>query len=275
MGAQTTEAGPSKVRWSNPSFFSAIPSSEKDFYVTPGFRYGEYKGRKAELKEVGVGGYVSDQVELWYTHLDILLKGQTVARFRSDADTYGARWYFKPSNVDQMAMAAEVQYTNTSTGRVDAGSSSGLFQGPTSVSLRLLGTNPRGTDFIAGYTRINIGSTASSNVFELGAGKDLNLSDRLVLRLQGSLIGENLSRPADSIGFEFRPVAVAALGYKVAKNAQIDFDITGMPFGTPLAYGQDTGFTIFQLHNITGPAAGIRSDPFALASLRLLYRVTY
>ena len=273
-GAPQWDDAPSRIRWSNPSVFSAVPKAEKDVYITPGARYGEYKGRKAEFEELTVGGYVLNNVELWYSKLDMLMKGQTVARFRSNAYSFGGRWYFQPNNIERLAMAVEFETMKSDRGVATAPGSSATFVGPETWSIRWIGSNEK-VDLLASYTNAKVDNSLKSNVFELGLGRDLPLSDRLAMRLQGSLVAENIDREFDAVNFEVKPVFYGALSYRVHGNARIELDGTVMPFGVPIAHGRDTGFTAYQLHNLTGPAAGIRDDPFALVSLRVNLSIRY
>jgi hypothetical protein len=265
-----------RMRWANPNAFSAVAPATREAFVSAGFLYGEYDGRKAELEEFTVGGMPTENLLLWYTHLDTLIKGRNKgSRFRTDSDALGARYYLRPLQEGRPALAVELEGVWASTGRAVITNAFATYPGPKSYSLRLLGSMANGYDGLAGFTTVDGPTGYSANAYEVAVGRDLDVSYRWKARLQGHLVGQSIDRIGEGVNFEIKPVLYGALALRLNDRSNLEFDLTFMPSGTPIANGRLTGLNSFQIYELTGPAAGIREDAFGLATLRLTYRISY
>jgi hypothetical protein len=264
-----------RIRWANPNVFSAraVP---KEFFLSPGFYYGDYRGRKSEIKEVTLGASFNDRLTAWYSHQDILLKGRaSTSRYRNESDIFGVRWLLQEAGAKSYGLAVELETVRPTAALVRTSNSSAEYPAPTINRFKAIATDRKGLDAQFAYTRIDGVGPEEANLFDFGVGKDLVVSERWTLRLQGHLIGQNLRNTLEEKTLEIKPVAYAALAYKLGPNAHLETDLTFMPSGTPLAFGRLTSLTAFQIYQPGGVAAGIRKDTFGVGAIRLLWRAKF
>lgn len=269
------DSEPARVRWASPTVFSAGPTSREAF-VFGGFYYGDYRGRKSEIAEFTLGGAFNERLSAWYSHQDILLKGRaSTSRYRNKSDTFAIRWQLQEAGVKPYALALEFETVRPTTAVIRTVNSMAEYPAPKVNRIKLVATNRQGIDGQFAFTRIDGVGPEEANLFDFGMGKDISLSDRWALRLQGHVIGQNLRNTVDDKTLEIKPVGYAALSYRLGANAHLETDLTFMPSGTPLAYGHLTGLTAFQIYQPGGIAAGLRKDAFGVGGLRLVWRAKF
>lgn len=271
----TEETQADRIRWANPNVFSARPMP-KEAFVSPGFYYGDFRGRKSEIQEITLGASFSERLTAWYSHQDILLKGKaSTSRYRNESDIFGIRWLLQEAGVKPYGLAIEYETVRPTTAEVRTSNSFAQYPAPDVNRFKLIATNRKGIDGQFAYTRIDGVNSEEANLFDFGVGKDLIVSERWTLRLQGHLIGQNLRNTVEEKTLEIKPVAYAALAYKLGPSAHLETDLTFMPSGTPLAFGRLTGLTAFQIYQPGGVAANIRKDSFGIGAIRLLWRAKF
>ena len=272
QGSFFTE-GADPFRWTNQTPIDARPNGRGGF-GSAGFYYGDYKGRKLEIKEILVGFGFTPTISAWYARQGVLLKGRAVtSRFDFDADSFGVRWVVEPPKEDkENSLALEFEYLNPEDASARTSNSSATYVGTKNYRLALTAGLRGGLQAQAGYSRIEGVNGERADVMSLVAAKDFDLSTRLVLRAQGHLIGQRISGSVEDVNLEVKPVAFIALGYRLANGLRLESDVTFMPSGTPLAMGRLSGLTSFQIYQPSGPAAGLRRDAFAVSSIRLVYQ---
>ncbi len=263
-------------RWSNPAAIEARPSA-RGVFANAGFYYGEFRGRKLELEEVLVGITPTENVTAWFSRQDVLLKGRSrTSRFDVQADTYGVRWVVKPpKDEDDMSLALEFEATRPDTASARTNNAAATYVATKNNRFAVAGAFKGGLIGQLAFTRVEGVNGEEANVYALGAAKDLELSDRFRLRLQGQIIGQNIRNTSDDADMEFKPVGFVALGYRLAKGVFLEGDVTFMPSGTPLSVGRLSALTSFQIYRPGGVAANLREDAFATGSLRLVVRQSF
>lgn len=270
--SDSPESQSTRIRWANPNIFSA-QASAKEFFIGAGVYYGDYRGRKSEFQEVTLGASFNERLTAWYSHQDILLKGRaSTSRYRNDADIFGIRWLLQEAGVKPYGLAVEYETVRATTAKVRTSNSAAEYPAPSVNRFKFIATNRKGIDAQFAFTRIDGVGPEEANLFDFGVGKDLVVSERWTLRLQGHLIGQNIQNTIDEKALEIKPVAYAALAYRLGPNLHLETDLTFMPAGTPLAFGRLTGLTAFQIYQPGGIAAGLREDAFGVGAIRLLWR---
>lgn len=263
---------PERIRWGNPNIFFAqrVP---KEFFISGGFYYGDYRGRKSEIEEITFGASFAERWSVWYSHQDILLKGRAqTSRYRNDSEIFGARWLLQEAGVKPYGLAVEYETVRSTSAKVTTGNAGAVYPAPDVHRFKVIATTRKGVDGQLAFTRVVGVNDEEANLVDLAVGKDLTLSTRWNVRLQGHLVGQNLRNTVEEKTLEIKPVGYAALAYRFGKGAHIESDVTFMPSGTPLAYGRLTGLTSFQIYQPGGVAAGIRSNAFAVGAVRLVWR---
>lgn len=261
-----------RIRWANPNVFYAqrVP---KEVFASTGFYYGDYRGRKSEIQELTLGASFADRWTVWYSHQDILLKGRSqTSRYRNDSEIFGVRWLLQEAGVKPYGLAVEYETVRSTSAKVTTSNSTAVFPAPDVNRVKIIATTRKGIDGQIAFTRIDGVNDEEANLFDLGLGKDFALSSRWNMRIQGHVIGQNLRNTLEEKTLEIKPVAYAALAYRLGPNAHLETDLTYMPSGTPLAYGRLTGLTSFQIYQPGGVAEGIRSNSFGVGAVRLLWR---
>ncbi|MGV3617539.1 MAG: hypothetical protein ACO1SV_19610 [Fimbriimonas sp.] len=258
-------------RWSNPTAIDARPR-ERGVFATAGAYYGEYRGRKLEIDELQVGAAFTPNVYAWFGRQDILLKGRAqTSRFDTQADFYGIRWIVRPPREEGGAsLAVEYEAVRPDTASARTNTTSATYIATKNNTLAVTAAMRGGLQGQLAYTKVEGVNGEDGNVFALVAAKDFNLSSRLAFRAQAHLVGQNIKDSIDDVDFEVKPIAFFALGYRLAKGLRLESDLTFMPSGTPLSAGRISGLTSFQIYQPGGPAAGLRSDAFAVGAIRLV-----
>jgi hypothetical protein len=267
---------PVRPGWSSPMAIEARPQP-RGVYASTAFYYGDYRGRKLELKEVLVGGAITPNVSAWYSRQDVLLKGRSrSSRFDLNADTYGVRWIVRPPREeDDRSLAVEFEAVRPDTATARTSNARATYIATKNNTFAVTGHLGRALQAQLAYTKVEGVDGEEANVFALVGAKDFALSDRFNVRVQGHLIGQGIRGSIDDVDFEVKPMGYVALGYRIADGVQLETDLTYMPSGTPLAAGRLSSLTSFQIYRPGGPAAGLRRDAFGVGAIRLVVRKSF
>ncbi|RYG49322.1 hypothetical protein EON79_01735 [bacterium] len=277
--SQTSIDPPSyRVRWTDPYAITArLPESK--FFVTGGYRYGAYEGRKLEAREYRIGGTPTDWLFLWYGRTEYLVKGRSSgSRLRTEADSFGGRAILKrPSDTDRSTLALQLEYIRPTDASVRTSGSAARFEGPSiyNVALNLEDPATRFT-YQLGYTNVNGAGPVQASVYNVALGRDFFVSERFRILGQASLIGESwkdgLGRAKD---FDVRLALGGTASYRFLPWLAVEGDLTFFPAGVPFAYGSTTNLGAFLPYEPGGPAAGLRKDPVGFATLRLVAGIKF
>jgi hypothetical protein len=85
------------------------------------------------------------------------------------------------------------------------------------------------------------------------------------------LVAENFVASGESSNFEVRPVLIGALAVNPTPWLALEGNITAMPAGLPMAGGEFTGVSGFDLYTPGGVIDSLRKDFVAFGSLRLIF----
>lgn len=257
--------------WASPMVIDSRPTGRGAF-ASIGEYFADYRGRKMEMKEILVGAGITPSLAFWISRQEYLIKGRSrTSRFDVDSNSYGAKWVVKPAAEDGQNTLA-LEFEAVIPGRATARTSSSFAQFNATKNNRFAVDYGFGNGWQSqlGYTNIKGSGSGDANVYSLGAGKDLQLSDRLDLRLQGQLFAQSYTDAVQRVDMELKTMFYGALGYRVANNAKVVIDGALFPGGMPLSSGRFTGLSSFQIYRPGGVAEGLRSDTVGFAALRLV-----
>lgn len=263
-------------RWSNPAAIDARPR-ERGVFANTGFYYGDYRGRKLEMEELVVGASFTPNISAWFSRQEVLLKGRaSTSRFDFNASTYGIRWVVRPPREEGgRSLAVEFEAVRPGDATARTVNASATYVKTTTNTFAVTGYLGNDLHAQGSYSRVEGVNGEKGDVFALVGAKDFHLSDRLMFRAQAHVIGQRIEGSVDDVNFEVKPVVFLGLGYRLAKGLRLESDLTFMPSGTPLQAGRLSALTGFQIYRPGGPAAGLRSDAFAVGALRLVAHTSF
>jgi len=263
-------------QWMLPSVIQA-GLVERGVSVFVGDAYATFRGRSFNMETDQVGVGVTDWLQILYGNQYILAKGrQSTSRFDVAANYYSVRAVVKrPTAADPSALSLQFQAIRPDTGSaVEAGSSeefAGTHNNVGSVNY----LDRQKNQFQVQYTNVNGPDGVSANVYSVGWGRDYELNELFLARVQASMIGESYQAIGSSSNSEFKPLLYGCVAFQASDNLSLELDLTCFPSGIPLAGGDFTAISSFDLYNPGGVVSDLRSDFSAFASLRVMYHTKF
>ncbi len=263
------------AQWASPAIFSAR-IQPRGARLSLGQYYATLEGRTLESKELILSVVPTEKALIWFSKQDYVAKGRsTRSRFRVTADTYGFRYIVDgPDGYGGGSTAIQVEAIRPSSATAVTGGGSATLFATKNVSYSIIHSRDR-DDYQVGYTTVRGAANGKADVFDVAAGRSIQLRDKLKARVQGHLIGQSLKGNGLNVGMEFRPVLFGALSYSAAPWLSVEGDLSIMPLGMPIAWGRTTALSSFQIYNPGGAIAGLRTKFTAMGSLRLLFHARF
>lgn len=262
--------GPQPYEWMLPSIIQSglIQRGVSGF---AGFTGADFQGRKLNVTQVQATAGITDQVELFYGEEFILAQGRSSSsRFDVANDYYGGRVVVKrPTAKDPEAWSAQFEAIRPDTASATISGSAATYEGTDNNIYSVNYQDRIKNQYQLEYSDVSVVGGLYAHVLTLGAGRDYQLSDTCLARVQVSLIGETYQGLGIS-GSDVKPMVYGALAFTPAPWISLEADVTGLPAGMPYAGGEFTGLSSFALYNPGGIVNDLRSDFVAFGSLRLL-----
>lgn len=262
--------------WTSPYAIDARPGSQ-GVYLTGGEHFSAFEGRKMQMKEWFLGGWITDSINVFYGRQNYHLEGRSqTSRFNVNSEIYGGKWIVrKPDEDGDVGFALEVQFMKPGSATATTGHASEIFSGTKNQMYAVdLGAN-HGLQYQLAYNSVSVGSTGSAYDYTLGASWDHDLSSRAQLKLQAQLAIQQYTDVVDYWTTNFRPVLTAFAGYDANKFLRFEGDATLFPSGMPYASGPYTSLSSFEIYRPGGVAGDIRTNTIGFASLRVLLHWSY
>lgn len=259
--------------WTDPYVLTArIPDST--IFLSGGFDYGNYRGRRLETREFRIGGTPTDWLSIWYGRSDYIIKGRkSGSRFRVDSDSYGLRAILKyPTDEDRSILSLQLEAVRPSTAQVTVPGARAQFAGPKTYNIGLAyeDPSPRLT-YGLGYSNSSTSTEVRSSSVNIAVSRDWRAGRRLGFQAQGALV---LDTWRDQLGrnraASIRPAILGTASYRFLPWASIEGALSIFPSGLPFAYGGTTTLGTFLPYEPGSPADGLRRDFVAFGSIRLV-----
>jgi len=263
-------------QWMLPSVIQAglVPREASAFL---GESYASFHGRSFQmLTDQGSIG-VTDYLQLMYGNQYVLAKGRhTSSRFDVADNYFGIRGVVKkPTAKDPSALSLQFEALKPDTGSARIGTSSAEFSG-THNNIYSVNYQDRVANlYQVQYTSVDVPGGLNAHVYSLAFGRDYRLDDTFLARVQASLVNETYQAIGTSSNYEMRPILYGCIAATPTDNLSIEFDITAYPAGVPLAGGDVTAVSSFDLYSPGGIVTDLRTEFAAFASLRILYHVKF
>lgn len=258
-------------QWMLPSVIQA-GLVQREGSVFFGDSYAKFKGRQFEMKQEQASIGVTDSVQLLYGEQYVLAKGRSSSSRFDVADSYyGARVVVKrPTATDSSALSLQFGAVRPDTGSARSGGSSATFAGTHNNIFSVNYLDKVKNQYQVQYTDITAPGGEFAHVYNVGYGREYELSEFVLARLQGSIITESFQAIGTSSNYEMRPVLYGCLAVNPTPWLSLEADITAFPMGTPLGGGEYTGFSGFDLYSPGGIVDQLRSEFVAFGSARIL-----
>lgn len=278
--SETSNSDPLKLRlqyedaqqptWIEPSVFTAQRRPVGASFGLTQF-YGDWHGRRIEMKEELLGIAPIERAYLWYAKQQYVLKGRTGSRAYLDADTFGGRVLVKdPDETGAGGIALQLEFIKPGSANIFSGSSAAIYPGTRDWSFGLIGSQSQ-FDYQVQYTNVKVNTGSDhADVLNVGLGRNFGEGSRFVARAQAELVGQRVRTPFDR-STSIKPVLYLAAQFQVAQGLNLVADVTAMPSGVPYAYGRLTPLTSLFVYNPGQPVDRLKSEAFAIGSLRLEY----
>ena len=263
---------PGPYQWMLPSVIQA-GLIQKGASIDLGEAGASFKGRRFEMKHGQATFGVTDYLQVYYGEQYFLAKGRSSgSRFDVADNYYGIKGIVKrPTEKDPTSMAVELQVVRPDTGSARVGGAGAEYAGPHNNVFAVDYLDRQSNQYQLKYTDVSIPGGFYAHVYSGGFGHDYRLSEFLLSRVQASLVAQSFKANAEQSSYELRPVLYGALALTPAPWLAVEADVTAYPAGTPIAGGELTGMSSFDLYSPGGVVNQLRHEFVAFASIRILF----
>jgi hypothetical protein len=234
--------------------------------------FASYQGRKFNLSQGQINAGVTDWLQLVYGEQYVLAKGRSAgSRFNLSDYFVGFRAVVKrPTSTDPTAISVQYQTVRPDTASADTTNSSATFAGTINNVFAVNYLDRHKDQIQFQYTDISAGTGLYGHVFSAGFGHDYELGEFVKTRIQGNFVAESYQAASESSNFELRPIIFGEFEVTPTPWLSVEAGLTVMPAGLPLAGGELTGLSSFDLYSPGGIVDDLRTKFIAFGSLRLL-----
>ncbi len=263
---------PGPYQWMLPSVIQA-GLNEKGASIDIGEAGASFKGRRFEMKHGQFTYGITDYLQVYYGEQFFLAKGRSSgSRFDVADNYYGIKGIVKrPTAKDPTSVAVEFQAIRPDSGSARLGGAGVVYAGPHNNVFAVDYQDRKAIQYQLKYTDVTVPGGSYAHVYSAGLGHDYRFNEVLLARIQGSLVAQSYSANAEQSNYELKPVIYGALAITPYPWCSIEADVTAYPGGTPIASGELTGMSSFDLYSPGGVVDQLRHEFVAFASIRLMF----
>jgi len=256
--------------WSMPSVIQSGLVT-KGAAITFNDTFASYRGRSFDLRSAQLKVGVTDTLQLFGGLESILAKGRsTTSRFYDNNNFWGFRYVaVKPTATNPSALSLQYESIRPGTAEINTNSGNADFDGTTDNLFAVNYGDRAKNQFQLSYASITAPGNLDAHVYGLGWGRDFQLNDWFLARLQGHLIAQSFNGAATHSSYEMKSILFGGLAANPTPWLSIEGDLTVLPSGMPFSGGEFTGVSGFAIYEPGGIVDNLRHDFIAFGSIRL------